>query len=725
MSTEHVGPAVVGGLIVRNGRHRGTRVPLKLPVTVIGSGESCDIRLQADGIAAMHCVVAVTPMGPTVRSWHAVNTLVNGQPTTAAVLHHGDELTVGPCSFKLAWFGELNAAEPELPSDTTLAVSPGTEWSLHEREQALHEQERQIADLLDGKQRQVEDLLSQLQANREQFLAERGGVSAELAAAKKLRREAEAAKKAADVGRAKHHATYRKLVLRAKKQRQDGEKSNAEVAERLRQASGKLDRDRAEFESARNRTLSELAASKQRIADAWSMLEDGQRRLLHDRQSFDVQVAEERKCLEQYAAELTERDRTMTDTHARLETRCAELQAELRGLDRRATHAQIAVQDLEHQRIIREASAGMANSTAKPASFDLVPLNGRTDRSFDELMADLTKRERELDTELKAVAVQRGDFERLAGELADQRSVLVAQFAKLAAATRLWQQEECGHAMELERLAGELDSRERVVAVREQRLLLAEDQCRQRERDLWAFRVKLEGWQAGLTAHESRWYAERDRVDAECDRERERLAAWEQSLQGICETWQNLRSKERDAMLLEINGWQQDRSDYVAAMADLDAERTAMAKQATLLAARMTATEEAAATVDPKRLRVLQKKWESHFRRLEKHWTARQAATAKLAGGLEAKITMLKNELAKATTKRIEKAAQKQELDRKTLISDRQSAESQIVSIRPRRADRELIELRSEVERISAVLMNAPMPTGEDVMIALASAKAA
>jgi predicted nucleic acid-binding Zn-ribbon protein len=301
----------------------------------------------------------------------------------------------------------------------------------------------------------------------------------------------------------------------------------------------------------------------------------------------------------------------------------------------------------------------------------------------------------------------------------------VVQFTKLAAATRLWQQEECGHAMELERLAGELDSRERIVAVREQRLLVAEDQCRQRERDLWAFRVKLEGWQAGLTAHESRWYAERDRVDAEIDHERERLAAWEQSLQSICATWQELRSKERESLLSEINNWQQDRSEYVTALADLDIERTALSKQATLLAARMTATEEAAATVDPKRLRVLQKKWESHFRRLEKLWAVRQTAAAKLASGLEAKITTLKSETAKTTSKRIEKAAQQQEQDRTALIANRQLAEVSEVSIRPRRGDRELHELRNEVERISAVLMNTPMSTGEEAMIALAPARAA
>src|SRR5262245_29217253 len=95
----------VGSLVVRNGKHRGTRVPVKLPVTVIGHGEHCDIRLTGEGIAAWHCCLALTPAGLAIRSWHAAETLVNGEPTAAAVLAHGDTLQVGPCQFRVAWNG--------------------------------------------------------------------------------------------------------------------------------------------------------------------------------------------------------------------------------------------------------------------------------------------------------------------------------------------------------------------------------------------------------------------------------------------------------------------------------------------------------------------------------------------------------------------------------------------------------------------------------------------
>jgi hypothetical protein len=384
-------------------------------------------------------------------------------------------------------------------------------------------------------------------------------------------------------------------------------------------------------------------------------------------------------------------------------------------------HAQAAVHDLELQRAKLEAAAAPAKAAAIGA--DLVPLNAKRDRGFDELMADLTTRERELDRELKVVAGKKADFDRLAGELADQRSVLVAQFLKLTAAARLWQREEVGHAGDLEQLAVQLEQRERSIVVREQRALVAEDQCRQRERDLWAFRVKLEGWHAGLTAHEAQWYAQRDGVDAEVDRQREHLAQWEASLTQLRQTWADVRSKERDAVLAEIDAWARERSEYAAARATLDDERIALAREAKHLAARMTATEEAAATADPKRLRVLQKKWESHFRRFEKLWEARHAATAKLAKTLEATIAEAKAATAKRTDAALKAAAAGQAADVER-IAARRTAEP-APAARPRRADRELIELRGEVERVAAVLMNAPMATGDDAFVALMPAKAA
>src|SRR5262245_15723810 len=151
--------AASGALVVRNGKLRGMRVPLKLPVTVIGHGESCDVRLTGEGVAEWHCCVAVTPAGLVLRSWHPADTRVNGKFAAAAVLAHGDHLQVGPCQFRVARNGEL--AHEAAPA------GDDAEFHLKEREEALHEQERQLAGVLTARQKQVERLLDDLAAGRE------------------------------------------------------------------------------------------------------------------------------------------------------------------------------------------------------------------------------------------------------------------------------------------------------------------------------------------------------------------------------------------------------------------------------------------------------------------------------------------------------------------------------------------------------------------------------
>src|SRR5690349_2544507 len=101
--SEHAEPTVAGELVVQNGKHKGRRIPLAVPVTVIGSAEWCDVRLTADGVGVVHCAVTVTPAGPALRTWHPDQTRVNARPADACLLKDGDALTVGPCRFKLAW----------------------------------------------------------------------------------------------------------------------------------------------------------------------------------------------------------------------------------------------------------------------------------------------------------------------------------------------------------------------------------------------------------------------------------------------------------------------------------------------------------------------------------------------------------------------------------------------------------------------------------------------
>lgn len=728
--SQHAGPAAVGGLVVRNGKHRGTRVPLKLPVTVIGRGEGCDVRLNAEGIAPLHCVIAVTPAGPTVRAWQSENTLVNGRPTAAAVLKHGDELKVGPCSFRVSWYGDLAAAEPDEPVVETGATA---EWGLKEHEAALHEQEVQLAALLESKQQQVQELLGQLTSGREKFHSDRDAIKGDLAAAATAKREARELKKAAELTRVQNHATYRKLLARAKRQRVEGMKDLVAAKKEHERAAGPFARERAAFDAERAAFRADAEKTKSRLQDGWQMLEEGQRRLLADRKAAEALFAEYRQTLDTRYAGIDAREHAAADAQARMEARCGDLLAEIAGLEQRAANANFAVQELEQRRVLLEADGVPLPTTAKALATventDLVPLDGRRDRGFDELMAELHVRERDLDREQKAVAIAKADLIRLSGELTDQRAVLAEQFAKVAAAARLWQQSELSAAGELEELAARVDAREQSVAVRENRLLASEDGVRTRERELWQFRVKLEGWQAGLTAHEAQWYATRDRAAAEADRHREHLAKWEASLEALCKTWNELRAKEREGLIAELDGWAGERQSYLAARDRLDDERVHLAKDAKACAALQMALEETATPADPKRLRVLRTKWESHFTRFERLWESRRTAAATLAATLDGKVAELRTRSATLAADRSAFEAGRQSAEAKALAAERTTREKDaIISLtlaRSKRTDRELAELRSEVERVAASLLAAGQPTGEETSIALMPARAA
>src|SRR5579883_2155955 len=63
-------PAVPGELVVQNGRLSGTRCPLRAPLTLIGRGEDCDIRVNVDGVAPLHCAISLGPQGASLRNFN-------------------------------------------------------------------------------------------------------------------------------------------------------------------------------------------------------------------------------------------------------------------------------------------------------------------------------------------------------------------------------------------------------------------------------------------------------------------------------------------------------------------------------------------------------------------------------------------------------------------------------------------------------------------------------
>src|SRR5262245_32780955 len=73
-------PASNGELVVQNGRLIGARRALGSPMTLIGQVAGCDVRLNAEGVAPLHCAILADPAGPVLRDLDSQGgTRVNGQ----------------------------------------------------------------------------------------------------------------------------------------------------------------------------------------------------------------------------------------------------------------------------------------------------------------------------------------------------------------------------------------------------------------------------------------------------------------------------------------------------------------------------------------------------------------------------------------------------------------------------------------------------------------------
>jgi hypothetical protein len=113
---------LAGELIVRNGPDRGVSRSLLVPVTLIGSGESCDLRILDLTVRPVHCAVSVTPEGPHLRSVGGT-TPVNGVPSSTRLLQTGDVIVVGPLELEVHW----RLPPGPTPNSSAIFVAPEPE----------------------------------------------------------------------------------------------------------------------------------------------------------------------------------------------------------------------------------------------------------------------------------------------------------------------------------------------------------------------------------------------------------------------------------------------------------------------------------------------------------------------------------------------------------------------------------------------------------------------
>src|SRR5262249_5105105 len=135
-------------------------------------------------------------------------------------------------------------------------------------------------------------------------------------------------------------------------------------------------------------------------------------------------------------------------------------------------------------------------------------------------------------------------FERVAGDLADQRLHLLEQWRRLLALHEQWQQEQGAGLADLETGARQLQQREQRLVVQEQALAAGLADLQARQEALSQARGSLEGWHARLRAREADWESERVALLVEVQVREETAAVQARRLENLRQRWGRRYRKE-------------------------------------------------------------------------------------------------------------------------------------------------------------------------------------
>ena len=300
--------------------------------------------------------------------------------------------------------------------------------------------------------------------------------------------------------RADARAETERLLAEASAVRTRARKLAARLIRRVRRRHDAQRRDLAEQLAQLNAIRSEFhataAAARDRLADAWATVEVQQRHAASDWSELNRYAA----ALDARAAELDRRDKQSAERRAAAESETAGLREEAAALDQRVQNARAALADLERR---RDRARAELLHTELPVE---VPAGANAD--------DLAHRELLLEREKAAVAALRSALELESADLNDRRGLAAEQLAQLEEARALWQRAERQTVVEMEDLARARTRREQALDEREARLVRADARRREDAHGLWRLRLRLEAWQARLTALELRSHTEREQLEA-------------------------------------------------------------------------------------------------------------------------------------------------------------------------------------------------------------------
>ena len=667
----------------------GTAWPLVLPITLIGSGTQCDIRMAEDAVAELHCALTLTPAGLALRSWAPDATSVDGQATAAALLHDGQELLIGSQPFRLNW-----KVEPK------------------------------------------PDLLDQVRGSREALREERKRNGADLDRRTKRLAKAETVvredERAVALERKRVRAIYRRCLQRIKSRWASERTSAGEERANLEDSQDRFreyaDRRRTELERLGQR----LGDDKARLQAAWELLAEGQRRAIADRQQTEDWLARQRDTHDLRTKMLHEQQTSFETNRLGLESRQPMLLAEIAGLEARATHLRQAVAQLDAKREQKQIAGERSDSFAN-SSVSLEPsrqLRGVSHQA-DALLGELQLGEQELARERQAQANIRSELEIQAAELADERAILTEQIAALSAARNSWQSAEAETVEELHSLALGVRSGEQTLDERDRELQAAERRRRREDHSLVELRFKLENWQMALAAKESSVQSEADGVEARLGVKREQVDRWERSLGVTASSWADLRRREIAFLHAELDHLAQVKAEHVSATADARRVHAELTDRLVEVAARDLAStgERRGAT---RRVRALEKRWAAHFRREEKRQADLEIRLQRDRHTLDDRIRQLQQETNHFLERQLTESLVRTAHDRERLTIERTlheaRDEAELETQLRFRTEAEARHLRSEIARMAHSILTANLTSPDEpdaIILPLQTARAA
>ena len=361
-SAAHGGPPPAGELLVQNGRLAGTRRSLGAALTFLGNAAGCDLRLTADSVHPLHCLIAITPDGLLLRDLDSeTGTFVNGERVTAHPLRDGDLIAVGPFQLRLrlapTTAATADTAEGIRKEKEALRIQAAAvaaqqaalsedEARLSQRRSTLEQQEGQLAAHLEDKRRRLVQIAEHAQSARAALEKERADharhiekVTSDLGQAQRELLEAQKKAQAErqrfiDLRRRLKQRWHRHWTAERKTLRQHEEALAAE-RQRLAKESERLQQDKDAQARARLRFNGEMELGRRKVQAERETLLQEQAQWQAQCGQAEADLAQRQRTLAAREAALADGERLWEDEKYRWEKGLGLLKRETEGLETR------------------------------------------------------------------------------------------------------------------------------------------------------------------------------------------------------------------------------------------------------------------------------------------------------------------------------------------------------------------------------------------------------